>query len=78
MPERSQRSVIFRIWRFYIDGFKDLSAWGHSVWIIILIKLFILFVIIRLFFMPDFLKKNYKTDEQRSRHVLENLTNSNL
>jgi uncharacterized membrane protein len=78
MPAKSQRSVLFRIWRFYIDGFKDLSGWGRSVWIIILIKLFILFVIIRLFFMPDFLRKNYKTDEQRSRHVLENLTNSNL
>lgn len=78
MPEKFQRSVILKIWRFYIDGFKDLSVWGRNVWIIILIKLFILFVIIRLFFMPDFLKKNYKTDEQRSRHVLENLTNSNL
>lgn len=78
MTEKSQRSVILKIWRFYIDGFKDLSVWGRNVWIIILIKLFILFVIIRLFFMPDFLKKNYKTDEQRSRHVLENLTNSNL
>jgi len=70
------RSVLFRIWRFYIDGFKDLSSWGRSVWIVILIKIFILFVIIRLFFMPDILKKNYTTDEQRSRHVLENLTKS--
>lgn len=78
MREKFQPSVILKIWRFYIDGFQDLSVWGRSVWIIILIKLFILFVIIRLFFMPDFLKKNYKTDEQRSRHVLENLTNSNL
>jgi hypothetical protein len=27
--------------------------------------------------MPDFLKKNFKTDEQRSKHVLENLTTYN-
>ncbi|MFA5814164.1 MAG: DUF4492 domain-containing protein [Bacteroidales bacterium] len=78
MPKKSERSVLYKVWRFYIDGFKDLSVWGRSVWIIILIKLFILFVVIRLFFMPDVLKKNYKTDEQRSRHVLENLTHSNL
>jgi hypothetical protein len=77
MPEKSERSVILKVWHFYIDGFKDLSSWGRSVWIIILIKLFILFVIIRLLFMPDILKKNYKTDEQRSLHVLETLTNSN-
>lgn len=77
MPDHSDKSLFYRIWRFYIDGFKDLSVWGRKVWIIILIKLFILFAIIRLLFMPDFLKKNFKTDEQRSKHVLENLTTYN-
>jgi hypothetical protein len=66
------------VWRFYIDGFKDISSWGRSVWIIILIKLFFLFVIVRLFFMPDVLKRDYKTDQQRSDHVLENLTKTKL
>ncbi|OFY48510.1 MAG: DUF4492 domain-containing protein [Bacteroidetes bacterium GWF2_49_14] len=65
-----------RIFRFYFDGFSNLSSWGRSIWIIILIKLFILFAIIRVFFMPDILKKDYKTDNERSRHVLENLTTS--
>ncbi len=77
MPEKSQRSLILKVWRFYMDGFMNLSSWGRSVWIIILVKLIILFVIIRLLFMPDILKKNYKTDERRSLHVLETLTNSN-
>lgn len=77
MPGNFDKSTIYRIWRFYIDGFKDLSVWGRKVWIIILIKLFILFAVIRLFFMPDVLKKNFKNDEQRSKHVLENLTTSN-
>ena len=72
-----QRSVFHKIWIFYLDGFKNLSSWGRSVWIIILIKLFILFVVIRLLFMPDVLKKNYKTDDQRASHVLENLTTLN-
>ncbi len=65
-----------RVFRFYRDGFSNLSSWGRSVWIIILIKLFIMFAIIRVFFMPDVLKKEYKTDDERSRHVLENLTTS--
>jgi hypothetical protein len=78
MPGNSRKSMIYKIWRFYLDGFKDLSNWGRSVWIIILIKLFILFAIIRLFFMPDFLKKNFKSDEQRSKHVIENLTTYNF
>jgi hypothetical protein len=77
MPEISKQTVFKKVWHLYIDGFKDLSGWGRKLWIIILIKLFILFAIIRLFFMPDFLKQNYKNDEQRARHVLENLTKSN-
>lgn len=73
----SGKSVIYKAWRFYIDGFKDLSLWGRKLWIIILVKLFILFFIIRLIFMPDVLRKNYKTDEQRSKRVLENLSTPN-
>jgi len=67
-------AVTTRILNFYIDGFRNMSSWGRSVWIIILIKLFILFAVIRIFLMPDILKKNFKTDQERSMHVLENLT----
>jgi len=78
MQSNGKRPLIVRVWLFYINGFKDLSSWGRSVWLIILIKVFIMFAIIRLFFMPDVLKKNFQTDEQRSKHVLENLTTPNL
>ncbi len=77
MKLNSDKSFIFRIWHLYFDGFKEISGWGKKMWIIILIKLFILFAIIRFLFMPDFLKKNFKTNEQRSKHVLENLTTYN-
>jgi len=53
-----------------------MSQWGRKVWIIILVKLFIIFAILRLFFFPDFLKKNFDSDEQRGEYVLEQLINS--
>jgi len=53
-----------------------MSQWGRKVWIIILVKLFIIFAILRLFFFPDFLKNNFDTDEQRGEYVLEQLINS--
>jgi len=34
-----------------------------------------MFVILKIFFFPDILKKDYDTDEERSDHVLEQLTN---
>lgn len=66
-----------RVFRFYYDGFTNMSSWGKKVWIIILIKLFIIFAILRLFFFPDFLKKNFENEKQRSEYVLDQLTPSN-
>ena len=71
-----KQNIFLRIWKFYINGFKNMSNWGRQVWLIILIKLFIMFVILRIFFFPDFLKTNFNTDKERSEHVLEILTKS--
>ena len=64
------------LFRFYLDGFKSMSQWGRKVWIIILIKLFIIFAVLKIFFFPDLLKKKFDNDKQRGDYVLENLTNS--
>lgn len=66
-------SLLSRVFRFYYEGFTTMSWWGKRIWIILLIKLFVIFIILKLFFFPDFLRKNYRTDEQRSEHVLEQL-----
>ena len=67
-------TFIKKIFFFYINGFRNMT-WGKSLWIIILIKLFIMFVVLKIFFFPNILKKNFDTDEQRSRHVIEQLIN---
>ena len=63
-----------KVFHFYYDGFINMSSWGRKVWIIILIKLFIIFAILKLFFFPDFLKKNFENEKQRSEYVLDQLT----
>ena len=40
------------IFRFYVDGFRSMTL-GRTLWAIILLKLFIMFAILRLFFFPD-------------------------
>ena len=59
------------IFRFYVDGFRSMTL-GRTLWAIILLKLFIMFAILRLFFFPDQLAG--MSQEQRSEHVLEQLT----
>ena len=68
--------LLIRLFRFYYDGFRDIPVWGKKVWIIILIKLFIMFAILKLFFFPDFLLKKYDNDKQRSEYVMDQLINS--
>lgn len=66
-----------RIFNFYYTGFKNMKL-GKTLWAIILIKLFIMFAILKLIFFPNFLNSNFDTDEQRSEYVLEQLTEQPL
>jgi len=52
-----------RIFQFYVDGFKAME-WGRELWILILIKLFIMFVILRIFFFPRLLNQFDTTSEK--------------
>ena len=47
---------------------------GKKLWMIILLKLFIMFAVLKLFFFPDFLKINFENDRERSNHVIQQLT----
>ena len=67
-------SALRNLFLFYFEGFRTMSWWGKKVWLIIIIKLCIIFLLLRLFFFPDFLKSNFPTDRERSDYVIEQLT----
>ncbi|MGV1100213.1 DUF4492 domain-containing protein [Thiovibrio sp. JS02] len=66
-------SLPARIYFFYRDGFRSMVV-GRTLWKIILVKLFIMFAVLKLFFFPNYLKTQFNTDHERAAHVLENLT----
>lgn len=43
--------------RFYADGFRNMR-WGKTLWIVILLKLFIIFAILKVFFFPNHISEN--------------------
>jgi len=65
--------VIKNIFQFYYQGFKNMTV-GKKLWAIIIIKLIIMFLILKVFFFPNFLKTNFKTDEERSNYGIKQLT----
>lgn len=58
----NHNSFLYRIYNLYDEGFRSMSL-GKTLWAIILIKLFIIFFILRLFFLPDFLKQHADGDK---------------
>lgn len=61
-----------KIWYFYYDGFRSMTV-GKSLWLIILLKLFIFFVVMKLLFFPNILSRDYDNDEDRAKAVRTNL-----
>lgn len=55
----NKRSFLYRVYDLYADGFKHMTL-GKTLWAIILIKLFIMFAILKVFFFPNFIKENAK------------------
>ena len=68
-----QPSVPTRVFRFYVDGFRGMTV-GKTLWKVIIIKLIIMFGVLKLFFFHDFLGTKFNTDEQRADYVLSQLT----
>ena len=56
--------------RFYVDGFRQMT-WGKTLWIIIAVKLFVMFAVLRLFFFQPVLKG---TANQKQEHVATQLS----
>jgi len=60
---------------FYVEGFRNMSSWGKRAWLIIIIKLFIIFAILKIFFFQDFLGRRYSNDAQKSEYVRNQILN---
>ncbi len=62
-----------RVFSFYRDGFRQMTV-GRTLWKIIIIKLIVMFAVLKLFFFPNYLNNNFATDEERAGYVLEQIT----
>ena len=49
-----QESFWHKAFHLYYDGFRQMTL-GRTLWLIIGVKLFIMFAILKVFFFPDFL-----------------------
>jgi phosphotransferase system glucose/maltose/N-acetylglucosamine-specific IIC component len=65
--------MIKRILFFYIDGFKNMSSLGQKLWLIIIIKLVVIFVVLKVFFFPT-IDSKIKTKQAKEALYINQLT----
>lgn len=63
------------IYKLYYDGFRSMKV-GRSLWLLIIIKLIIIFAVLKVFFFPDKLATEYDTEPERADAVRSALISS--
>ncbi len=61
------KNALMNIWYLYYDGFRNMTI-GKTLWLIILVKLFVMFFILKLFFFPNYLRE-LPTEEDKGNFV---------
>ena len=59
----SKHGFWHRAFHLYYDGFRQMTL-GRTLWLIIGIKLFVIFVVLKLFFFPNFLKQHAEKGQE--------------
>jgi hypothetical protein len=74
---RKVKYVFRNLFLFYYEGFRNMPSWGKKVWLVILIKLFVIFVLLKFLFFPDLLRTGFRSDAERSIYVRNQILNIN-
>lgn len=61
-------SLARRIIDLYVDGFRNMTV-GKTLWAVIIVKLILIFALLKLFFFPNFLSTNFSDDAERAEYV---------
>lgn len=67
----SKDNVLYRVCHFYVEGFRSMTL-GKVLWTVILIKLFVIFFVLKLFFFPNVLDQ--KSNGDKASYVAGELT----
>ena len=63
-----------RVSDLYVDGFRSMTV-GRKLWALIIIKLILLFGVMKLFFFPNILNERYDNDADKAAAVRTQLIN---
>lgn len=56
-------AMLRRVYHLYADGFRQMTL-GRVLWSVIIVKLIIIFGVLKLFFFPDFLSRHAEKGQE--------------
>ena len=71
----TQNNIIYKVWQFYADGFRNMTV-GKTLWTLIIIKLIVIFLILKWLFFPNYVHQNADKGEEAKFVASEVLGNT--
>ena len=69
----AQEGWLYKVYALYRDGFSQMTL-GRTLWAIILIKLFIIFAILKVFFFPNYISTHAEEGKESEFVATKTLT----
>lgn len=67
----STGNPIIKVYRFYRNGFRSLSSTGRTLWLIIGLKLLIMFALLKPFFFPNHNKRQAVEQQKTNSEIVQ-------
>ena len=58
-----ENNILHRIFHLYYDGFRNMTV-GRTLWTVIIVKLVIIFAILKVFFFPNFIGQHAEKGQE--------------
>ncbi len=71
--ESEVKKVKFNWFKMFWEGFTSMSKLSKTLWIIVIIKLIIMFAVLKPIFFPDFLKSQVNDESEKAGYVREQM-----
>lgn len=68
----NQQQPKFNFFTMFRDGFKSMTL-GKTLWTLVIIKLIIMFLVLKPFFFPNFLGSKFDSSEDKGDYVGQQL-----
>lgn len=61
----NRNTLLYKVYDLYADGFRQMTI-GRVLWTVIIVKLLIIFVVLKIFFFPDTAKMKSNDGDKAS------------